>query len=258
LVGNAGTVVCGYAGDPPLLVSWDGWTDGHDGNGHCSCPEFSAAPNTGWWVECSEIAPEPSAVISSVCNGDYQTGSRVKAGVDHPQGAAGILVGDAGTVVCGKDQFLPLLVSWDGWTGGHDGNGHCTDPGMNLPDGVNSAYWVDCAEVEAGSDVSCVCGGIFEKGDRVRALEDIYSSSTLMVHAGQIGTVVCGAGDPPLLVSWDNWQNGHDGNDNCACPAGGLSDLSGWFVDCDVVTKEYPSIFADGFESASSTHWTDQ
>ncbi len=249
--GSLGTVVCGGLGNPPLLVAWDDWSGGHDGYGYCECPtSLAAAGNSGWWVECDDIFPAPQEDLSGVCDDRYSVGSRVVSTVENPAGSSGLAVGTEGTVVC-MDDSGPL-VSWDSWHQGHDGNGHCSDPVSNPPDGVDSSWWVLCAEVAPGSEVSCTCDGRFEAGDRVRLLEAVGS-----LPAGQWGTVACGAsGSLPLLVSWDNWFDGHDGNGFCECPSESLPDTSGYFVGCSDVAKEYVSIFIDSFENGATTKWT--
>ncbi len=52
-LGTEGTVICINALNPPILIEWDGWTNGHDGHALCS----PADPNntSRWYVECNEI-----------------------------------------------------------------------------------------------------------------------------------------------------------------------------------------------------------
>ena len=256
--GDRGTVVCGNTSSPPLLISWDGWSQGHDGNGACDCPIYSVPNSSGWFVDCDEVKPAAEEPLC-VCNSDYWVGSRVRSTVGSPTGPPGISIGDKGTVVCGySDPFgIPLLISWDEWTDGHDGNDYCDCPGANLPNELSSAWWVDCSDVEAGSEVSCVCGGVYEKGDRVRALVDSPQGAS-GISAGDVGTVACGttSGFPILLISWDDWTLGHDGFASCVCPNMNLPNDSGWFVDCPDVAKEYESIFTSGFEVGDSSAWS--
>jgi hypothetical protein len=254
--GSLGTVVCGSdvgEGLLPLLVAWDDWSGGHNGTGYCECPVLAAALDSGWWVECNMIEPAHEEMIGSVCSGTYSVGSRVVSTVDNPADSAGLQAGSNGTVVCGASNLdKPLLVSWDGWHDGHDGNDFCTDPGNHPPDGEDTSWWIFCSDVAPGSDVSCACDGVFEAGDRVRLLEAAGSLSE-----GSLGTVMCGGlGEPPLLVSWDNFDLGNDGNGNCACPSTDLPNHSGYFVDCDTVAKEYTSLFIDGFEDDDTTKWS--
>jgi hypothetical protein len=66
--GSTGTVICGDEPLPSLLVSWDGLTSGHNGNGGCVCPVSSAPDSTGWWVECADVVPlqAPAPAMSHI------------------------------------------------------------------------------------------------------------------------------------------------------------------------------------------------
>ena len=66
--GSTGTVICGDEPLPSLLVSWDGLTSGHNGNGYCVCPVSSAPDSTGWWVECADVVPlqAPAPAMSHI------------------------------------------------------------------------------------------------------------------------------------------------------------------------------------------------
>jgi len=180
--------------------------------------------------------------------------------VDNPQFSSGLWAGSKGTVICGNTSNsgdLDVLISWDDWHQGHDGNGICEDPVSQPPDGVDTSWWVSCTDVSAGSTASCACNGVYEIGDRVRLLED---SLTVSLPAGSIGTIACGAEGPsislPLLVSWDNFTGGHGGNGYCTCPDTSLSNNSGYWVACDDIAKEYVSIFEDGFEDGDTSKWS--
>jgi hypothetical protein len=142
--GSTGTVVCGSSSFPnSILISWDDWSGGHDGNGHCTCPVTSVPDNSGWWVSCDEVGV---VAVDCACDGQYATGDRVYATVDNPQGANGILAGHPGRVVCGVSGLpLPILISWDDWSNGHDGNGYCACPVSEAPD--NSGWWVLCEDI---------------------------------------------------------------------------------------------------------------
>jgi len=55
---------------------------------------------------------------------------------------------------------------------------------------------------------------------------------------GAMGTVVAGSdGQPPLLVAWDSWFDGHDGNgaENCGFTQDLIGHTNCWYVDCDAV-----------------------
>jgi len=240
--GDEGWVLCGADSSPDILVSWDGWTGGHDSLGNCVCPTIDPLPQTsGWFVNCDEISVMPAEPVDCVCAGEFSTGDRIVAAVDNPQGASGILAGHGGTVISGNTIFptTALLISWDNWQSGHDGNGYAECPVTVLPD--NSGWWVDCTDVDV--NVDCTCAGAFSAGDRVTAVASNPQGAT-GIQQGRGGTVVCGttAGFPSLLIQWDDWQSGHDGNGFCECPVDALPDNSGWFVDCpDVI----PSVNVD-------------
>lgn len=73
-VGHPGTVVCLDLDDPeqPLLVTWDGWTGGHNQTSWCDPPIMPNAPGSCWWMRCAQIAscpPCPSYLYGDV-NGD--------------------------------------------------------------------------------------------------------------------------------------------------------------------------------------------
>jgi hypothetical protein len=73
--GDRGTVTCGGAGLPPLLVFWDGLHSGHDGYGFCECPpEIRLPPGCAWYVFCDDV----QAV--SVCPFDLNNNGNVDFG----------------------------------------------------------------------------------------------------------------------------------------------------------------------------------
>jgi len=105
-----------------------------------------------------------------------------------------------------------------------------------------------CADTNCGGggDVDCACDAAYSVGDTVVALVDDPSGAT-GVLAGMTGTVVCGYLDPgnlELLIAWDGWAGGHDGNGFCQCGAGDPPTDNGWWVACNVIT--YVSIPCQG------------
>lgn len=142
-IGREGRVVCGDNADPlPLLIAWDGWTYGHQGSSFCNDPATSVPLDIDphWWIGCSDI--ESASVAGCVCGGYFAEGERVSAAVDNPDGAIDILKGHMGTVICGQTLDNRPLISWDGWTLGHNGNGFCECPVTSLPD--NSGRYTGC------------------------------------------------------------------------------------------------------------------
>ena len=55
--GTEGTVICCNAGYAlvPVLVSWDGWTNGHSKDEQCDTTPLRYPLNSGWWVGCDDI-----------------------------------------------------------------------------------------------------------------------------------------------------------------------------------------------------------
>ena len=78
----------------------------------------------------------------------FELGQRIEAAVDHPAGAGTLWEGMTGTVICFDydDPILPLLVSWDGWTAGHNQTFFCES--TILPYALNSCWWVHCSDVQ--------------------------------------------------------------------------------------------------------------
>jgi hypothetical protein len=95
----------------------------------------------------------------------------------------------------------------------------------------------------------CYCTGYgYDVGDRVELLVNNPDGHPTL-FAGMTGTVICDAlGYPPVLVSWDGWQEGHDGNGYCECPPTALPDTSGWYVECDHIQLigpgTWPAVYA--------------
>ena len=65
-VGLTGTVICAHSSlsTTYLLVEWDSWTYGHNGNGACACGETVSGSSSSWYVQCSDVeldavAPTP-------------------------------------------------------------------------------------------------------------------------------------------------------------------------------------------------------
>ncbi|MBT8485917.1 MAG: hypothetical protein HKO59_15580 [Phycisphaerales bacterium] len=243
LTGDQGTVICGP--DPAtfpgfILIEWDDYTTGHDGNGFCLCPAGSATPGAGWYVLCEEIGPaDGGGGVDCVCDAQYNEGDRVRATVDNPSGQADVFAGDEGTVICGANGTPPILIEWDGLASGHDGNGFCRCPGdVVAADGAG--WYVDCTEIEAatGGGVLCTCDPPgYEEGDRVAAAID-NPGGTPDILAGDLGTIICGRFFAPdlLLVEFDDFTTGHDGFGACDCPADGVAASGqGWYVFCDEI-----------------------
>ncbi|WP_295443585.1 C1 family peptidase [uncultured Thiodictyon sp.] len=92
----------------------------------------------------------PSEPIACQCDSRYSVGQQVVALVDNPAGSSGISAGTRGTVICGSSTTAgKVLVSWDGWQFGHDGQGHCGCPVTTLPS--NSGWFMGCNDIGTGN-----------------------------------------------------------------------------------------------------------
>jgi len=89
------------------------------------------------------------------CTADFGAGDRVRLIVDNPGGAPNLPEGLCGTVVCcdAVDPELPILVSWDGWTQGHNDDNPCDEPAPPYP--PDSAWWMRCIEMVPDPGCSC-------------------------------------------------------------------------------------------------------
>ena len=99
-----------------------------------------------WVYECEPVPPTGAF--------GYESGDRVRLLVDNPREATNLPAGTLGTVLCcdSDDPDLPILVSWDGWTGGYSGYNRdvfCDVPPGSYPN--NSAYWMACDQIERAS-----------------------------------------------------------------------------------------------------------
>jgi hypothetical protein len=179
--------------------------------------------------------PECRRTMPCACGGQFAVGDRVTAAVAMPSGAGMLAAASPGTVVAGSTGMLPLLVEWDGWPNGHDGNCPASSCPMCAPSG-SSRWYVLCTDV-APQQLTCSCGSQFAAGERVAAAIDSPSGATGLA-GGTTGTVIAAGGSPPLLVEWDGWTSGHDGN--CAAATCGTctpSGMSRWYVGCDEVVS---------------------
>jgi hypothetical protein len=183
-LGTCGTVVCcdpTWPGLDQLFVSWDNYTAGLNDEGQCALPPAAYAPNSGWWVACTDVtlnnacgaAPpicgnwicEPGEDAIS-CPFDCAPGNcGLKPGdavsltqIGTPFDPPGLDVGTCGIVVCNDFQWTgpdSVFVSWMGsWPNGVNDDGLCTDsPVAYVP---NSGWWVTCAQLT----VDCTCPGV--------------------------------------------------------------------------------------------------
>jgi len=103
--------------------------------------------------------------------------------------------------------------------------GHCND----LFGGPKSCSY------DVAFECSSCCDPPFQAGDRVRLLIDNPGDAPGL-PAGVCGTVgCCNSGDPavPILVSWDNWTDGHYETEFCDVSPAPFPETSGWWMSCD-------------------------
>ncbi|HJL00732.1 MAG TPA: EGF domain-containing protein [Polyangiaceae bacterium LLY-WYZ-15_(1-7)] len=229
-------------GSPPSLsggsVSAPSTTAGSFATYSCSSGRQMAGSDLlycdadGDWLGALPVCLPP---VSCGCGGAYSQGERVTATTDI---ASGLTTGTAGTVVAGNTgSSLELLVEWDGWTGGHTGNCSVADCATCTEGSVRNRWWVACSSVTT-QRLTCGCDGRFSPGDRVMALVD-GPSSARDVSRGRLGTIIAGNSGSSLemLVQWDGWTSGHDGNCSVAdcgtCTASATDNR--WWTACDQI-----------------------
>jgi hypothetical protein len=195
--------------------------------------QYLRCQDGGSWIGAVPIC---RPLLSCGCAGSFHEGERVRAAVGAPSSAPGLAIGTSGTAIAGSAGTLPLLVQWDGWLSGHNGNCTFADCGTCVASGT-SRWYVLCSDV-ATQRLTCACSGAYSPGDRVVALIDAPASAT-GVRAGMLGTVIAGSsGTLPLLVQWDAWASGHGGNCTFAtCGSCTESGLSRWYVRCDEIGR---------------------
>lgn len=255
LAGAVGTVICcdTLEGVSPLLISWDGWTDGHDNTIYCYLP---ASPTLGpsdshWWIDCDQVV----ALDDAYCG--YEVGDRVQVMFDNSNGATNLPKGSTGTVVCASTDAPgdEVVVAFENWNDGDDSPA-CLGP--EGPGPYSSTSWsIPCVDL---APLPENCG--LEVGDRVRFMGGGGPGS---LDVGTMGTVVCtGINSGPsyeyyaALVSWDGWSSGHDQTNLCATPPDyqGASDSHYWMrctelglienVDCGFAVGDRIELTVDG------------
>jgi len=95
--------------------------------------------------------PGAGAAIWCACDGYFREGSRVVALVEDPAGAFGLPLGTVGTALAGVGGSLPwILVEWDDWLYGHDGNCMFSECGTCIPreDPPQGRWWVYCNKID--------------------------------------------------------------------------------------------------------------
>ncbi len=98
---------------------------------------------------CLRICWEMQEAAGTCCG--FAPGDRVELLTNNPDGAVGLLAGTEGTVICCNADYppMPVLVSWDGWTNGHDKDQQCDSAPLPYP--PNSGWWVGCDDIQAAT-----------------------------------------------------------------------------------------------------------
>ena len=177
------------------------------------------------------------AALSCMCGGRYYEGEPVEAVTDIDAGRD-LVTGTTGTIEAGNTSAgFEVLVDWNDWTNGHTGNCGASDCGTCETSPIRNRWYVACDDV-ASRRLPCACGARFATGDRVVALVD-GPSSARGVTRGRQGTVIAGndGGDLQVLIQWDRWTSGHDGNCGVAdcgtCTASATNNR--WWTACDQI-----------------------
>jgi hypothetical protein len=119
--------------------------------------------------ESDYSAQDCATVSSQIVTCSYAVGDRVVLLVDNPREATNLPAGTCGTVLCtdSADPELPVLVSWDSWSGGYNRDQYCDYPPPRYPN--NSAYWMACDQIAPGCTQGYFnqCGVLVRVGDCV-------------------------------------------------------------------------------------------
>jgi len=182
IVGWEGDVVCcdlSRAGADKLFVSWPGWTGGINDEGACFQPP-QYEPNSGWWVDCSQV-------VLDLCPYDPKT--------------------EPGVCGCGvADTDLDS-----------DGTADCIDGCPNDPNKITPGVCgCDVADIDSDSDGVPDCNDqcpaiadVDTDGDGVLDCDDGCPSDANKTAAGTCG---CGVADTDSDV--DGTPDCIDGCDN--------------------------------------------
>ena len=105
-----------------------------------------------------------SASANAACG--YEIGQRVYLKVDHPDGHPTLWKGMTGRIVCFHEGGVryTTMVSWDGWTAGHNNFWYCNTWIGWWWARWNSHWWVGCHEI---SEVPPICD-LFDGGEAER------------------------------------------------------------------------------------------
>jgi len=203
-----------------------------------------------------------SVALAGPCG--LEVGDRVELVVDHPDGHYSLWTGMRGTVICFEvgGWAQPVLVSWDGWTAGHENIWFCTTD--ILPHPYWSCWWVYCYQIKALPDEVV---DLLDAGEQKRYFRPQALVAGQPNRAFEVGMRVenGGTGDPQDTIYVDVYASRDSvitesdyylGGTNCWIGAGGAFNLKvrkdfptnipaglyyiGWIIDPDdLVPDEY-------------------
>ncbi len=142
-------------------------------------------------------------VVSSPADGacGLPAGDRVELTVDHPGGHPTLWAGMRGTVICSCEGCgLPVLVSWDNWTDGHENTWPCTT--LVLPHVSSSCWWMSCDQL---APVPAGVPDILDGGEQDRYFRPQTFVAGRDSQALEVGFTVVngGKGDPQNTIYVD-------------------------------------------------------
>lgn len=248
--GSTGTIMCcNSRDDNAVLVSWDLWANGGDDEEYFKCTERVSGlfpPGSTWWVSPTDIAKEfdsKCGLLKEIlfCSKDECVDVN----------AVGLFVGFR------EVYYLPDLTADAPLPedevramGLFTPYGDLPEGGVLPPDSdepreltgiVHDAIVVPCPP-------PAECEVDYLPGDRVLLLVDQPGGAPGLLK-GAAGDVLCFNSDDqiaPILVSWDDWTDGHNDDGPCdSPPAGWYPDDSAWWVAC---TEVKPIVLPDMFD----------
>ena len=240
--GSTGTVLCCRGGEErSVLVSWDLFEDGDPVDEYIQCTERVNGmfpPFSTVWMSPLDIAKEVETDCGTLqemtCRPDDETcpalewtGLFARRDLFYlPDVFLGGLMPEGDFRAFGlytPYAILPGLVPPD-------------DESQNPLSGtILNSVLLPCPEP------SC-CEPAYEQGDRVILMVDEPGGANDLL-VGATGTVVCCDPDAPMapiLVSWDDWSDGHNRMERCDCDPEWpiwFTEDSGWWMMCEEIER---------------------
>ena len=222
--------------------------------------------------ESDYSAQDCATASSQIVTCSYAVGDRVILLVDNPRETTNLPAGTCGTVLCtdSADPELPLLVSWDEWSGGYNVDLYCDYPPPRYPN--NSAYWMACDQIAPGCTEGYFdeCGVFVLVGDCVFFDADGGGRYLVNTYDFQVGdrvrvrglwtfclTFVCGPPDGCIKHAIVSYCDGTPSSPCCSPPyspgdrvrllvsnprgaVGLVAGMTGTVICCDYDDPELP------------------